>query len=541
MSALIAFWLTTVLDRDDLKDRNLQMWCAMRHGRCMDNDLVRTPGLRDAMTDRWAFFGLLVTGCICGTVILSSGAISGDTISGGILSSGRRRDIVEPVRKQDSAQPNRGSKSEAIRLVAHSQRSQLAAAEPSIRRLPPLTGITTAESFETNPTEPSLIVPGNAAVPLAARPLVIPPHNSQQPVDAALGSSVAGSSSSTIDHVQPIAAVPISVQRSISSKSDDLASSEQVAFDRQEMAVTTQRAHGHIQNGIGLAARGALFSARNEFVRALRVVADALDARNGTDEHSTALRQGLRALDEAEDFMSVAAEKELDIDVTTVLSGHRTTVCNSTVGDSSSGNPTAKQRPFSVREALDAYYRHANQSLAQSAGGLPVASAALFGLGKVHASLASLRTEDRAIHEYRATALYQSSLAVDGRNSLAANELGVLMARYGRHDSAVQLFQQSLAYQNDPNVWRNLSVAMSHLGYRDLAQEALQRAGQTGPSQANHLQGVQWLDNSAFAATARSTDVARQPIGATSSPLVPPLARMPQTKPASPRHASPRP
>lgn len=431
------------------------------------------------------------------------------------------------------AQPCRAlvSDTNAIRLVTDQQPYHVIAAEPMIRRLPPLTEVTTAADRATNSSKPLLIESGSVAVPLERHLRLERQHDSQLPVEA---SAVPGLSSMW----NPQTSDPLpsdSLMESIMANDDDLAAAGRIAFDQQEMAATVQRAHGHIQNGIGLAARGALFSARSEFVRSLRVVSDAMDARFATDQHTVALRQGLRALDEAEDFMAGEAQDQLDIDVTTVVSGHRTTVCKTSAGNPVSGHRQFSAGQITVREALDAYYRHANQSMTQSAGGLPVTAAALFGLGKVHASLAELRTEDRAIHEFRAMALYQSSLAVDGRNPHAANELGVLMARYGRHEMAAQLFQQSLAYQNDPHVWRNLSVAMSKIGHHDLAQQARQRAQATGSTSGDQLRRVQWLDNADFAATTQATDIASQPAGATRNLSWSPPTKLPQARSVFPR------
>ena len=58
-----------------------------------------------------------------------------------------------------------------------------------------------------------------------------------------------------------------------------------------------------VQRGYDLAQRGALFAAQTEFVQVLRRVAQAKDAASRSDEHSRALAAGLRALDEAEDFV----------------------------------------------------------------------------------------------------------------------------------------------------------------------------------------------------------------------------------------------
>ena len=54
------------------------------------------------------------------------------------------------------------------------------------------------------------------------------------------------------------------------------------------------------RKGMSLTVRGAFYSARAEFIQALRLVAQGLDAETGGTDRSRALANGLRALEEAE-------------------------------------------------------------------------------------------------------------------------------------------------------------------------------------------------------------------------------------------------
>src|SRR4051812_6652490 len=78
------------------------------------------------------------------------------------------------------------------------------------------------------------------------------------------------------------------------------------------------------QRGYHLAQRGAFFAARTEFIQVLRRVAQAKDTSVGTDEHSRQLAAGLRAMDEADDFVPQGAQLEAELDVRKVASAHRT-------------------------------------------------------------------------------------------------------------------------------------------------------------------------------------------------------------------------
>ena len=57
------------------------------------------------------------------------------------------------------------------------------------------------------------------------------------------------------------------------------------------------------RHGFGLASRGAYFAGRAEFIKALRLVAQGLDAEHRTTVHSRSLAAALTAVKEAEDFI----------------------------------------------------------------------------------------------------------------------------------------------------------------------------------------------------------------------------------------------
>jgi hypothetical protein len=72
---------------------------------------------------------------------------------------------------------------------------------------------------------------------------------------------------------------------------------------------------------------------------------------------------------------------------------------------------------------------------------------------------------------------YQAALMVDGRNFLAANELGVLLARFGHWEDARHVLQFGLSADSQPALWRNLATVHRHLGEHELARLAQVEAG----------------------------------------------------------------
>jgi len=185
-----------------------------------------------------------------------------------------------------------------------------------------------------------------------------------------------------------------------------------VSLDNSLVNVSVQ-ADALARHAFGLAERGALYSARSEFIQALRVVAQGLDTTRGVNEHSRALASGLRALKEADDFMPRGARLEADLDLERLIATHRTPVLQS--HDVSQLTPVA---------ALQHYYSFGREELATAGGAQPAASLALLGLGKLYALMDTRAGEDMQMGRPKAMAMLQAAISIDQSNFMAANELG---------------------------------------------------------------------------------------------------------------------
>jgi tetratricopeptide (TPR) repeat protein len=222
-----------------------------------------------------------------------------------------------------------------------------------------------------------------------------------------------------------------------------------------------------VRTAYSLAQRGALYSARVELIGGLRRIAEALDAEQGTNCHGRSLADALRALEEVEDFAPRGARRAAEIDVSHVVSGHRTPVLKQT--DSALLTPLlASQR----------YYTFAQEQLAAAVQHVPAGSQALFGLGKLQGVLTGTGSDAQASATARAMVYYQAALLVDGRNYMAANEMGVLLARTGQWEDARKILQHGLLVHPRPELWRNLARVHQQLGEYDLAARATARASQ---------------------------------------------------------------
>src|SRR5207245_2382677 len=119
--------------------------------------------------------------------------------------------------------------------------------------------------------------------------------------------------------------------------------------------------------------------------------------------------------------------------------------------------------------------------------------------------MASHDGDSLALHAPQSIVFHQAALATDGGNWLAANELGVLYARYGQLVEARQLLVHSVTTHPHVEGWHNLAVVHRRLGETDLAQRAeaerqflVQRPEKSAESSTDT---VRWVDPKTFAAS----------------------------------------
>src|SRR5205085_396344 len=114
-------------------------------------------------------------------------------------------------------------------------------------------------------------------------------------------------------------AAPLDVDTSEAAGNPQDSFAEQVTLPWAEAGVETpelqaiaSQAETLVRRGFNLASRGATFSARAQFNKALRILAESLDATMAVDHHCKSLAAGLTALKESEDFQQRALDQPLD-------------------------------------------------------------------------------------------------------------------------------------------------------------------------------------------------------------------------------------
>jgi tetratricopeptide (TPR) repeat protein len=276
----------------------------------------------------------------------------------------------------------------------------------------------------------------------------------------------------------------------------------------RDLELIAREADLHSRRAFELASNGAYFSARAEFIMALRLVAQALDADRQSRLHCTALSAGLTALKEAEDFLPTGSGLEADLDLARIIAGHRTPLLH--------GSAIASLTPLA---ALQGYFTFAQEQLAAAVDREVAGSIALYGLGKLHKVLSEQRAVSVAGARPKAMVFYQAALLTNPENHLASNDLGVLLAQAGRYEDARMALEHSLALHQSAIGWHNLAVVYQNLNQTELARRAewlANAARQTGKTQlaqsaAGSQQPVAWVDPQTFAQTSGQTLLANQP------------------------------
>jgi len=405
---------------------------------------------------------------------------------------------------------------------------------------------------EELPADDSLVNPFRTAKPKSEGPALIPPESpthtedkSASVADDAPAVQVASRDTDAGPRLIPEGAVTESedILKPVEAREKILSPGEQLPAPRlpgnsNHRALVSQRAKEHIRYGFELADRGAVYSARDEFYRGLKLVAQALDAESLSRKYTSAMTAGLTALEEADDFLgSSSSLLDPQPDLAALCAAHSTPVLKQV--DVSGMMPTV---------AMQHYYAYAQQQLIEAGGNEPAVSMALYGLGRLQPALVHGPQDDASMRGPKAMVLHQAALAVDERNYRAANELGVLFARYGQLEEAENALKHSLAVSPQPETWHNLATIYRRQGrsleaeqarneYGLLAgQSALRSPAAAGSPAAGMAASVRWVDPQSFAATSNEGRLAGLSMHGTGE-RPQPAAAAPVGNPTMPREA----
>lgn len=222
-----------------------------------------------------------------------------------------------------------------------------------------------------------------------------------------------------------------------------------------------QKAVHNIEYGKSLSRRGASYAARQEFFAALRILAQSNDQQVGGTAYTQALRNGIIAIKEAQDFIVTDTEAQIGLSVAHVIETHSTNIISA-----------ASAEGMTPIEAAQRYFAYASHHLSRCGGQNVVAAEALYCLGKLHSVQAKSASNDSKLDLAKAMIYHQAAISASGSNFRSLNELGVLYANSGRFDEAKHMLKQSLRIKALPQAWQNLSVIHQRMGEHQLAQLA---------------------------------------------------------------------
>lgn len=234
-----------------------------------------------------------------------------------------------------------------------------------------------------------------------------------------------------------------------------------VKLDPQAVRAAFAQANRMVEQGKRLAEKRALHSARTEFRQALRLVAETMD-RTDNGQRRLALRRAFTALKEAEELFAMTRRGET-IQLNSLVLTHETPLLH--------GKDCSQLTP---RAAMEIYFDYAEKQLAAALQGAPSSSNALFFLGKLQMSLAE--TPGSGLAGPKSIAYLQAALNVYPKHHYAANELGVLLARYGQWSDARDVLRQGLRARPTYEAWLNLAKVHDALNESNLAKLARDEA-----------------------------------------------------------------
>lgn len=251
------------------------------------------------------------------------------------------------------------------------------------------------------------------------------------------------------------------------------------------VATLDERLKAEVQKGFQLGKAGALFAARAKFIGVMRQIAVAKDADAATNRHTTALADGLRALDEADDFVPRGDALEAELDTQSIAESHVTPVVREGA------------RVASPSDAVARYSEWAAQRLGGAVAGSQAGSMACYGLGKAYARLESQADDPHAGR--KSGVMHRAALVAHPANYMAANELGVRLASLGRYEQARDALRHAIAYQAPiSTIHANLAAVEQKLGNPGSAAAAEQQAtviaqNEIATGELSRRNGVEWV------------------------------------------------
>lgn len=209
--------------------------------------------------------------------------------------------------------------------------------------------------------------------------------------------------------------------------------------------------------------RGAIHSARQEALTAVRHLVRVLDLHRQRWDSEPICQQALSALREAEDFERSSLTETTSVH--RIVRSHETPVLQEVDLDSLSPSVAAQH-----------YRAYARDALVTAADGHPWAAELYYALGKTYERESELDLARQMTLLQHATVCYQAAHALDTRQHHIASQLGFNLLQLDRVDEAMRALESSLMAKPSANAYRNLAEALRRKGDLTAMRLAAQQA-----------------------------------------------------------------
>lgn len=251
-----------------------------------------------------------------------------------------------------------------------------------------------------------------------------------------------------------------------------------------------------------LAERGALCSAEEELVEALWLIAQSHDNTGRSSGHRLHLEAALLAIKEAEDFTPFLGRRAIRSGLERACVAHRTTIDRNDLA------------AVSVVELLRRYLDAAETSFVSALREEKLGAEIVYVMARVEELAARQSDQSTRWSAAKKIMLYRVARRIDPGNVSAANELAVLLGRFGRWEEARDILLSATTDNTPKPAWHNLATIYNALGEHQLAQQAtrLSQESVTPPP------AVRWVTPAAFTKQVDTDVTIRSPVATKTAP-----------------------
>ena len=228
------------------------------------------------------------------------------------------------------------------------------------------------------------------------------------------------------------------------------------------------RALEQIRYGQSLTRRRSFFAAREEFIRALLLIASSYNAESNSSAHPERLAQALIAIDEASDFATFSSGTNRSTLLQQKILSHKSRLL-------------APQEIATITpaRAINVYSNFAQSQIEQAIGFSAAGSEALHALGK----LESIAPDQGRTSQTKTLVFFRAAININPSNTVCANDLGVL------------LYDMGHLQESETALKASLGSTQSQVGWNNLASVHRQRAASATSAEQRNYQ--LWLADSA--------------------------------------------